>query len=65
MTILYRNTPHESSGLNPNLLMLGWDINLPVDIMMDQLAPEEKVDEHEYAELQGLLEDLSQPGPGC
>ena len=58
LTMAYSNTPHESSGLSPNLLMLVWEIILSVDIMMGQPAPEEEVNEHEYAaELQGCLEN--------
>ena len=54
----YRTTPHERRGLSPNLLMLGREINLPVDIKMGRPAPKEEVDEHEYAaELRGRLGD--------
>ena len=34
VTMAYRATPHESTGCSPNLMMLGREINLPVDIMM-------------------------------
>ena len=30
----YRATMHESTGCSPNLLMLGREINLPIDLML-------------------------------
>lgn len=31
----YRSTPHVSTGCSPNLLMLGREINLPLDVMVE------------------------------
>ena len=58
LTMAYRSTPHESSGLSPNQLMFGREINLPVDIMIGRPPVTEEVDQHEYAaELRERLED--------
>jgi hypothetical protein len=58
LTMAYRSTPQESTGLSPNLLMLGREINLPVDVMLGQPPSNQEVDEQEYAaELRGRLED--------
>ena len=34
VTMAYRSTPHESTGCTPNILMLGKEINLPIDLMV-------------------------------
>ena len=58
LTMAYRSTPHESSGFSPNQLMLGREVNLPVDILVGQPPVEREIDEHEYvAELRDRLED--------
>ena len=46
----YRATPHESTGLTPNLLMLGRESDLPVDLMFGHEVPEEPQCETEYVE---------------
>jgi hypothetical protein len=34
LTMAYRATVHESTGCSPNLLMLGREVSLPLDVMM-------------------------------
>ena len=54
----YRATPHESSKLTPNRMMLGREVSMPLDIQIG-LAPEmETREESDYAEaLRERLED--------
>ena len=51
MTMAYRATPHESTGLSPNMLTLGHEIMLPIDLMVG--LPTDSVETqgyHEYVE---------------
>ncbi|XP_064622363.1 uncharacterized protein K02A2.6-like [Lineus longissimus] len=45
MAAAYRATPHESTGLSPNMLMLGREVRLPSEIMFGtgKLDPDENV----------------------
>jgi hypothetical protein len=36
----YRATPHESTGLTPNLLMLGREVRLPAEVMLGSGSPD-------------------------
>ena len=50
LMMAYRATPHESTRLTPNEMMLGRDISMPLDVLIG-LAPEmETKDETEYVE---------------
>ena len=54
----YRSTMQESTGCSPNLLMLGREINLPIDLMVGQ-PPREEAPEcpHEYVQwVQDVME---------
>ena len=33
LTSAYRSTPHESTGLTPNMLMLGWEVRKPIELI--------------------------------
>jgi hypothetical protein len=37
----YRSTPHSSTGESPNMLMLGREANMPIDLQMEQPLPDE------------------------
>jgi hypothetical protein len=41
LTMAYRSTPQESTNLTPNMLMLGKEINLPIDLIVG--SPENNV----------------------
>ena len=50
LMMAYRATPHESTKMTPNMLMLGREVSMPLDIQIG-LAPEmETQEETEYAE---------------
>ena len=34
LCMAYRATPHESTGVSPNLMMFGTEINMPIDVMV-------------------------------
>lgn len=58
LTMAYRSTPQESSGLSPNQLMLGREVNLPIDILMGQPPETKEVETNAYAaELRERMED--------
>ena len=42
LTLAYRSTVHEVTGYTPNYLMLGREVNLPLDIMMGTLSDSQK-----------------------
>ena len=46
----YRNTPHDSTGITPNKLMLGRESDLPVDLMFGYELPDEQHCPVEYVE---------------
>ena len=58
LLMAYRDTPHESSKLTPNEMMLGREVSMPLDIQLG-LAPEMEIrDETEFVErLRERLED--------
>ena len=50
LMMAYRSTPHESTKLTPNQMMLGREVSMPLDIQIG-IAPEmETKDENEYVE---------------
>ena len=50
LMMAYRSTPHESTKLTPNQMMLGREVSMPLDIQIG-IAPEmETKDETEYVE---------------
>lgn len=46
----YRATPHSSTGLSPNMLMLGREAQLPVDLVYGYEAPDQQQCPIEYVE---------------
>jgi hypothetical protein len=56
----YRATPHESTGLSPNLLMLGREVRLPVEVMLGSAAPNDEEDVTSYGEYVSKLRDRMQ-----
>ena len=44
LTMAYRATPQSSTGVSPNMMMLGREVNLPLDIMYEKL-PDHIVDQ--------------------
>ena len=48
LTAAYRSTVHPSTGFTPNLMMLGREVHLPVDLLFPRPAPEEAKETHEY-----------------
>ena len=53
----YRATPQETTGQSPNLLMMGREVRMPVDLIAGQPPGEEAVEVTEYG--QQLREDLT------
>ena len=57
LTMAYRASVHESTKYSPNRLMLGREINLPIDIVYGKPPNEEVSEEMNYAmKLRNLLE---------
>ena len=57
VTIAYRSTPQESTQKSPNILMLGRENNLPVDLMVGSPSVEASMSELDYVnELRYRLE---------
>ena len=60
----YRATPHESTGVSPNIMMFGTENNLPLDVMVGlppSSMPSDIVCETEYIEwLRGTLTHIYQ-----
>ena len=48
LTAAYRSTVHPATGFTPNKLMLGREVNLPIDILYPRPAPQELSEVHEY-----------------
>jgi hypothetical protein len=46
----YRATPHESTGISPNMMMLGRESDLPVDLVFGYEVPDEVPCPNEYVE---------------
>ena len=44
LAMAYRSSVQESSGVSPNLAMLGREINLPIDVAMPKYEPDPPVD---------------------
>ena len=58
LTLAYRSTVHEVTGYTPNYLMLGREINLPMDIMVGTLPEGQKEIAPTYiAQLKERLQD--------
>jgi hypothetical protein len=53
LTAAYRATPHESTGLSPNMMMLGREVRLPGDILTQ--VPTESSPGHFCGELRNTL----------
>ena len=49
-TSAYRATPQESTGETPNMMMLGREIRLPIDLTTSSLEDEEDLDGTDYAQ---------------
>ena len=48
LTLAYRSTLHEVRGFTSNLIMTGWGISLPSDVMMGSLGLDDKSSVPEY-----------------
>ena len=44
----YRASPHETTTLTPNLLMLGREVRLPVDLVFGKQSHSSMIEEGEY-----------------
>ena len=54
----YRSTPHSSTGYSPNMMMLGREVTLPVDVIFPLPQQDASVEEHEYvANLREKMEE--------
>jgi hypothetical protein len=61
LTLAYRSTVHEVTGYTPNYLMMGREINLPLDIMVGTLPDGQKQIAPQYiAEMKERLQDAFQ-----
>ena len=49
LTMAYRSTPQESTGMTPNFLMFGRELSLPVDVMIGP-CPEPQLSTLEYVQ---------------
>ena len=66
LTSAYRSTVHPATGFTPNKLMLGREVNLPVDILYPRPSPHEPVETHEYvANLQKSMEQCYEIARKC
>ena len=64
-TSAYRSSPHESTGETPNMLMLGRETKLPVDLTT-QTIEEEKLDDEDYAQnLRSRIQRAHQRAQAC
>ncbi|KAL3856743.1 hypothetical protein ACJMK2_011466 [Sinanodonta woodiana] len=54
----YRATPHESTGMTPNLLLLGREVRLPAEIVHGRVARNDEITI--YGEYVGILNDRMQ-----
>ena len=58
LKMVYRSTPHESTGLSPNFMVFGKEMYMPVDVMMGHPDHLSNWDEYEYVQgLRNMLED--------
>ena len=48
LTAAYRSTVHPATGFTPNKLMLGREVNLPVDLLYPRPSTEDYPEVHEY-----------------
>ena len=62
LTSAYRSCAHEKTGYTPNLLMLGREINLPIELALGAVAePQKNIEESQYvSELRGKLDSIYQ-----
>ena len=59
LTMAYRSTVHESTKFTPNLLMLGREINLPVDMFIGLPVEDDVKLAHEWVnDVKDHLEDV-------
>ena len=48
LTMAYRSTIHDVTGFSPNYVMLGREVSMPLEVMLGNLAGEERVSQVEY-----------------
>ena len=49
LTSVYRSCAHEKTGYTPNLLMLGREVNLPIELALGAVAePQKNIEESQY-----------------
>ena len=66
LTAAYRSTVHPSTGFTPNKLMLGREVNLPVDIIFPRKLPPPHEELHEYvAEMRDRMEECFELAREC
>ena len=54
----YKSTPHSSTGYSPNMMMLGREVTLPVDVIFPLPQQDASVEEHDYvANLREKMEE--------
>ena len=63
-TSAYRSSPHESTGETPNMLMLGRETKLPVDLTT-QTIEEEEMDEDYAQKLRSKIQKAHQRAQAC
>ncbi|XP_038058673.1 uncharacterized protein LOC119729953 [Patiria miniata] len=49
-TAAYRSTPQESTGETPNMVMLGREVSLPIDLTIGEPSAEEETQDLDYAQ---------------
>ena len=52
LTAAYRSAKHEGTGFSPNLLFLGWETNLPIDLTLGVSTPGQQSECDYVADLQ-------------
>ena len=62
LTSAYRSCAHEKTGYTPNLLMLGREVNLPIELALGAVAePRTNIEESQYvSELRDKLDSIYQ-----
>ena len=62
LTSAYRSCAHEKTGYTPNLLMLGREVNLPIELALGAVVePQKNIEESQYvSELRGKLDSIYQ-----
>ena len=66
LTAAYRSTRHPATGFTPNKLMLGREVNLPIDILYPRPSSQEPLESHEYvAQLRERMEQCFDIARDC